>query len=422
MRIALVHNIGNNFFALGRYLRDLGHDADLYCQRDYDKWLPKHDDPLADSYSWVRFVDFTDSKSHRFEFLKGYDAVICTGLKSMSLPAAIQRAGIKIHCYMPYGGDITDCLSEFERNPDIWRDHFTALKEIPFIVCGTVEPVYGLLTGLGISHVRGYAPCVYARETPEVLSKKSNDRRLIIFSPARHLWVSADDCAADFDIYRGIKRNDTLIKAFDKLCRWSRGGSSELLLVNYGPDVQASVKLIRTLKHSSSRIRFFKRKLPRSELFRILQSSDIMANAFRPMMHQFGTGVQEALASGCIVANHVGGPRVDITQCPILDASDEDELFYGLFTLEQSVELRRALQESAARWFSANLGVSLAQRLVNVLIATREGSIPFDKLADIYSDGTKSAPVSFLGNSDPITFDAIARVKQEVLQGNSQFE
>jgi glycosyltransferase involved in cell wall biosynthesis len=416
MRIALVHNIGNNFFALGRYLRDLGHEADLYCQADYNKWLPKHDEPEAENYSWVRFVNLVDSRTHRFQFLKDYDAVICTGLKAASLPAAIQREGIKVDCYMPYGGDITDCLTEFESNPNPWIDHFNALKQIPFIVCGTVEPVYGLLTGLGISHVRGYAPCVYARDKIDIISTKSNSQKLVIFSPARHLWVSPEDCPSDFDIYRGIKRNDTLIRAFDKLCRWSRTGKSELLLVNYGPDVLASVKLIRTLTHSAARVKFFEKKLPRWELFRILRAADVMANAFRPTMHQFGTGVQEALASGCVVANHVGGPRPDITQCPVLDASDEDELFYGLYTLERSVEFRRALQDAAIRWFSTNLGIGSAERLVNVLCAVKDSNVSFDQLAGVYSDGLKNAPAHFSGNSAAVTFEGISQVVKRIVQ------
>lgn len=403
MKIAFVHNIANNFFSMARYFRDLGHDAHLFCQSGYDKWLPQHDDPRADGLPWVHFEDLNSPRAHQFSFLRDFDRVVCTGFYL----APIVSAGIKVHCYVPYGGDVTDILSS--RGPDRMIgliNHFNAMKHVPLIIAGTVESVVNVLEAFKISHIKGYSPAVYVAKDDQSLAQKSLKKGLRIFSPARHLWVSPDDCPSDYDIHRGIKRNDILIRAFDKLTRWSRGGESHLLLVNYGPDVAASVKLLGKLGLDGSRVSFFKRKLRRWELFRVLEKSDVMANAFRSGLHQFGTGVQEALAAACVVANQVGGGRSDIAACPILDASDEDELFYALYTIEKSVELRRSLQGAAQHWFRENLGLAAAQRMARAIELIDAGLPAAPSVAElhaVYSDGLTARPTYYSGDHEHVT-------------------
>ncbi|RMG40019.1 MAG: hypothetical protein D6732_03485, partial [Methanobacteriota archaeon] len=54
IKVALIDNMNNNFFALGRYLRDLGLDVDLY---EVPNALP-HFRPQCDTFDDVSSMDW----------------------------------------------------------------------------------------------------------------------------------------------------------------------------------------------------------------------------------------------------------------------------------------------------------------------------------------------------------------------------
>src|SRR5687767_3155159 len=103
--------MNNNFFCLMRYLRDNGVEAELLLLEGEDEhFLPNADsfdgsfDKHIKKLSWGLNNFESISNSTVISDLRGYDILIGCG----PVPAFLDRAGLKLNIFIPYGSDFYD--------------------------------------------------------------------------------------------------------------------------------------------------------------------------------------------------------------------------------------------------------------------------------------------------------------------------
>lgn len=106
-RIALIGNMNNSMFAITRYLRDMGYDAQLFFRPTVDHFSPKTDtfelgfQEFCHEVNWFE-TNFLKVNSHDvLTQLIDFDFYIGQGDEA----AVASKAGIKFDIYYPYGSD-----------------------------------------------------------------------------------------------------------------------------------------------------------------------------------------------------------------------------------------------------------------------------------------------------------------------------
>ena len=113
MKIALIDNMNNNFFAIARYFHELKIEADLFLIPDRSNF---HFDPRHDTWhnlndcEWIKEFPITSNWKNYYlpigtylnKTFKKYDKLIACGA-SIGL---LWRAGLKADIFIPYGSDL----------------------------------------------------------------------------------------------------------------------------------------------------------------------------------------------------------------------------------------------------------------------------------------------------------------------------
>ena len=378
MKIALIDNMNNNFFAFSRYLRDLGVDAHLYLipNSKYDHFLPQ-----ADTYQDVSKMDWIhnfpvniDAKTNFFlpkqkirdEFLNRYDLIISCGLSS----AFLKKAGIQSDIIVPYGSDLYDIsLMDLDRSiRGILRNLYwyklgyyqrKAYKEARVVIVNIEHGRYQeAIDRLGIDIINTIIPMIYNKEDiPLERSDKFNflkDYDFILFNHARQEW-----CTPGTD-----KGNDRIIKAFAKFIKTTKFKKPLLVLFEYGSDVECSKRLIKELN-----IEDYVKWMPKSyrkEILIGLKSADFATDQIKENMAGTGSTANEALAMGVPLLTHTNGAIDDKSSifynAPLIDVLTIDDIVNVLKDYEENPNRYKSIGNRAKEWFDEHLGVGLAKR------------------------------------------------------------
>ncbi|HZH95346.1 MAG TPA: hypothetical protein VEY06_05640, partial [Flavisolibacter sp.] len=110
MKIGIIGNMNNSYFAVTRYLRDEGYDCELLIFKNEPEHFDPSNDTLSNDYksyckrlSWGDPANFlTQDFSIIKQDLKPYDFLIGNG----PAPGYVARIGRKLDIFMPYGFDI----------------------------------------------------------------------------------------------------------------------------------------------------------------------------------------------------------------------------------------------------------------------------------------------------------------------------
>lgn len=271
LKVALLGNMNNNFFALCRYLRDAGYDARLFLLEEFGHFSPAHD-TFDEGYK--QYVIETDWHKHYFfdpalknkikDQLSEYNIIIGCDIA----PAYMSLIGRKLDIFIPYGGDLVNFTRpiKLEVTKEIYR--FLTLKRpvnpgmervrhqvrgIKNAGCIIAENAYhtdAVINEL-FSHVKRYdftLPMVYDVfkniTEQQLLQVKQNantqkfiqatEGKKVFFSHIRHCWIPGKS--------QYLKGNDKIIKAFAAYCK--QYSDTVLVLFEYGVDVEASKQLI----------------------------------------------------------------------------------------------------------------------------------------------------------------------------------
>jgi len=301
MKVALICNMNNGFFSLVRYLRDRGIDADLLIM----KYEFEHFSPKADSYD-DSYLDYTKRLSwgkHNFldvsskvieDDVKRYDVIIGCG----STPAYLNKINRSLDIFIPYGSDIYEMpffrLNKLENYYRIYQTYIRnknqriGIQNSRYICIGGTSPEFEQVFKKINYHgnlVKIHYPAVYNKfYNPEEIQKYyknsefynkfkkiRDDYELVIFHHTRHLWKNVPNVWS----YKG---NEILITGFANYLNRKDALNSCLVLFDYGPDVKASKKLIRSYGIEKN-VKWFP-KLYRKDLMIGVSLSDIGAYEF----------------------------------------------------------------------------------------------------------------------------------------------
>lgn len=394
MKVALIDNMNNNFFALARYFRDLGVEANLYL-------IPgrthKHFDPQEDTWQdltnadWIRNFPLPYHSSSYIRPIAGtirrtfskYDKIIACG-PSLGL---FKKAGINVDLFIPYGSDLFN-LPFPNHKSYLWfksairfpLEEYRAKLQRSGIQCSrniivntNWSAANEALLKIECTAINLPRVMVYKEPCPTSMHDRYawlSDYDFTVFSPTRHLWATNADPMPDFSQNGGVKRNDKLIRAFAKLVEHKLFRRPLLLLCDYGADVSHSKKLI-----ASCRIDEFVKwlpLLPRKEISVIMHHVSVVADQFRERMSATSAGTtNEALAAGKPIITNTDGAMSDVLDpyysSPILQALMENEIYEWFQKLSVSPDLVKSIGDTGAKWFDENLGLGLAQKYINLM-------------------------------------------------------
>ena len=214
MRVALIGNMNNNYFALLRYMRDMGVEADVFQFEDeYAHFAPDNDTWEIERWApYLRTVPFTYYDHHRQieEFdtaavaamLAGYDVLIGSGPS----PAYLARAGLHLDAFVPYKVGIEyykDDLSLRHIKASIQIRRFNlaqrdALRNTPYAVnCDFRDLTFKRIQRLKMTNLAIPLPMVYRESLPDSVTLESTYTSAIerikassfsVCHPGRHLW------------------------------------------------------------------------------------------------------------------------------------------------------------------------------------------------------------------------------------------
>lgn len=393
MKIALVDNMNNNFFAFARYLRDLGIDADVYTIST----VSKHFDINADTFkkesqltyvkefpcsvknkSWLFF-----NKNKILNKFEHYELIISCGVSS----AYLERAGIFSDIIIPYGSDLYDIPFRnyrFKISLDFIRSIFwrqqakyqvKAYNKTRVLVSDDGYELYAeALEKLKLKCLNIGIPMLYNFED---IDNSENQKiwsfleqyDFIVFNHARQHWKSYNVGLKDFEKFGGLKANNKLIKAFANFVKVSKYKKPLLVLFEYGPDFNETKKLVRELK-----IEEFVKWMPtmnRKNILYGLSKATFSTNAFRENTTDIGGVCYESLAIGIPHINNcfeaIKNSNHKFYKSPMIHALSEEDIFNIFIDYEKNPNKYKEIGKKSKEWFDEYLGLGLAKRYVKLI-------------------------------------------------------
>lgn len=298
-KIALIGNMNNNFFAMARYFRDMGIDAELLAIGSE----MQHFNPSCDSYSLEYMDYYRELHWHSFnrtarrsirEALEQYTVIIGCGLS----PAFLNKAGMVLDVFVPYGGDLWNAT----------RVSTASLHKLPFYFYRAYNQRKGIRKTKVVhmpktnrhyddllDHMRSKSsirwsegvPIIYAPiYSPESLRENANKTHwnhifreirstcdIMVFSHARHVhsFGSRSELPA-------VKGTDKLLTGFSQFLKKNPDIKAVLVTLEYGQHVVESKKMIERLGISDSVV--WLPQMFRKDLMVGLSYSDVACGEF----------------------------------------------------------------------------------------------------------------------------------------------
>jgi len=394
VKVALIDNTNNNFFAVSRYLRELDMDVNLYLipNSPFEHFYPEADTfDNVEEIHWIRnFPTNVNSMSWIFfnkskikQIFSNFDLIISCGLSS----AFLERAGIRSDIIIPYGQDLysnpfmeikpglsTDFIKSMVRYTKAGFQRRAYKNSRVIIADGKYIITKKALQRLKLESYDMGIPMLYNRENlnNEInfkLWKFLDNRDFIVFNHSRQFWKSSHPALIDCDKFGGPKRNDKLIKAFSKFIKVTTFNAPVLVLFEYGVDVDASKKLIDEL--NIQQYVYWMPTMNRKNIMYGLQKATFSTNAFRENKTDIGGVCYESLAAGvphinnCIEANEDRNHK--FYQSPMIHALSEDDILDIFKDYEKNPEKYREIGMRSKEWFDKNLGIGLAEKYVELI-------------------------------------------------------
>lgn len=318
MKIACIDNMNNMMFSLTRYLRDMGHKAELYIRADgYEHFSPNADSYINNTHDFIKREDKKFYLYSGHELLRKYgkyDVIIGSGYA----PFQLQRMGRKLDVFVPHGSDFFSYpLKPFGITPRrffvyvLGRMQKAGIENSRYIHMNqTNDEQERLIKSFKISGsvVKMPVPFIYypqyesnefekfknASENYKTLSKLRQENDLLVFHHSSHQWVNP--------VYSlSQKRNDILIRGFSQFLKQNPGYKACLVMVEYGSDVAESKKLIKELGCESRCL--WIPVTTRKDIMSFISLADIGAGEFGHSWLTYGT-ILEYMAMGVPIMHY----------------------------------------------------------------------------------------------------------------------
>lgn len=314
MKIGILGNMNNMYFSLARYLADEGYDCELLVF-DYE---PDHFHPTADTFkselnfairqlNWGDYGRFFIRPEQIKSDLAPYEFLIGNG----TAPAFVNRIGRKLDLFIPYGGDLYAFPFLRPVHPfkffSYWaftKHQRAGIRQSPYILFDKASPefekVFGQLPYTG-KRIVSPPPLFYHREYEvelerreaenphtEILKKLRAENDLLILQHIRQFWKF------HFDLW-SRKGNDKLIEGYALFRQKNPQVKAKLLLFEYGLDVVATRRLIKSLGLEKHVVWF--PKTQRKHLMQFIKISDVVVGELHYAWNTYCV-VLETLATG----------------------------------------------------------------------------------------------------------------------------
>jgi glycosyltransferase involved in cell wall biosynthesis len=390
MKVAFVCNMNNHPSSMVRHLREKGVDAHLLLLNNEDTHFHPSFDMFDLSYQtythrleWGDHMRFTSvSPATVRRDLSPYGFVFASG----SVPAFMHRAGMIADMFVPYGSDLAE-LPFFTPSPPR-RGALTSPLVFPHAqragireahtLGGSYTPQFeGLFAKLGCTGKRIAFPLAPIHATtfnPDSLPsyydrsawyheflriRQAHD--VIVFHHARHIWRVPYSAFSQ-------KGNDRLIRGFAKFTAEHPELRTALVILEYGPDVEASRALVAEL--GIKRNVFWFPLMARKEVLVGISLADIVCGEFGLSWNFCGT-IIEGIALGKPLLHYRDDamyPKEDLF--PIMPGRSTDEIAAILGDYVARPEHYRHIGAEARRWFQTRILDASMDRIIE-LIETR---------------------------------------------------
>lgn len=410
LRIAIIGNMNNNGFSIMRYFRDLGFNAYLLPYSTDGNGNLSHFSPEADTWDIDRWKPFIRplgipnssrgimqaSLSNvwpsqlKKDLLLNYDFFIGTG----AAPAMFEAMNLKLDIFYPYGVGI-EFYGDFEFLKGaklsllrslvygyIRRLQSKGIRKTRHCINPEMSITKDSFEEIGRSFLRLSVPVVYNREKntqallhPRISSviKQLQSYDLSIFSCSRLRWDKSTLISLMGENWKSAsKNNDWLFIGLAQFIHENPEARPVLVCVEYGPDIEATKKLIDDLGISQNII--WLPILQRKEIMSLLQACDIGVGEFRsdPGVIWGGTGwevlscgkplLQSFNFSDASFESEFGYPppfMLDVKSC--------QDVTTHLSTLYNDVDRFDVIHNKVSEWFERYNGIGLAKQWLDLL-------------------------------------------------------
>jgi hypothetical protein len=369
IRVGILGNMNNSYYALARYLREAGYDVVLY----QFKGEPKHFTPSNDSYNddyknytifldWGKFYQLmhVPASKIRKEF-EGYDFIIGSGMA----PAYLNKAGLILDLFFAYGWDLYKAPFLRIFNPFFTPQYFYCLfhqragiRKTKHMAVGDSSPFFDKLLArlkfTGKRHLFG-SPGIYEPDYNQSAIKKNyqlsstypaykkirDKYEFIIFHNSRQVWKTKSNPVA-------IKDNDVFFRAFKRFKKFTNA-TVAVIAFEYGVDFKASQQLCKELEIQDNV--YWMPLSPRKELMVGMSLSDLVAGEFKNSWFTYGVIFESMAAGKAVMHNRIDSLYPNEDLYPMLNATTEEEIFKQLcFAICHQEELTQIGTE-ANHWF-----------------------------------------------------------------------
>lgn len=329
IRIALIGNMNNNFFAITRYLRDLGYDAHLFYRVGMEHFQPKADTYFLGYTGYCHEVQWLDKGFHNInrdevvKALNGFGFYIGQGDEA----AVANSCGFNMNVYYPYGSDVykyaglpaeysfRDKLLSFFRSNSKNRITYAQMKKgtlakhlrnaivnAEYLLAEYtneefIRPMYDLNFKGKFEKVpmpfiylkdyeslnNGFIPDVHWRTEIDQM-RKAHD--FILLYHGRQEWKTY------YNKFTG-KNTHHLIIGFAGFIKKRPNVNACLAMVEYGNDVHSSKELVTELGIEKY-VRWFP-KMYRKDIMYLIKNVDLCSGEFARSYLTFGTVIEAML-------------------------------------------------------------------------------------------------------------------------------
>ncbi len=396
MKIALLGNMNNNFFAACRHLRDQGIDAHLFLFDEFNHFKPEADTFKMDFRAYVHQLNWQKRDPIHNQFLANeisadlgdFDFIIGT----YWAPAYLNLAAKKCDLFVPHGSDIKEfpfyteptigyykklkryLIYKLDSSARFGEDRarlFLATKQKVGIQQSSHIAEFGEDTEEMSKSIRELnvaskmidypIPMVYFQEYHNVFYQKSHHvcthwsdiflelRRnsdILIVHQTRHCWKQGRSTQ---------KGNDTLLFGIAEFIRRQPNIRINLATMEYGPDVELSKQLVSELGIERN-VHWFPQML-RKDLMFSLSLADIGAAKFQ-VNAITGGDIYEQLAMKLPILQH----RIDEVfekkygeLYPIMNANSPESIASHLEHYLSNKALYKAMGEKSHEWFKQHV-------------------------------------------------------------------
>lgn len=385
-RIALIGNMNNNFFAITRYLRDLGYDAHLFYRLGMEHFQPKADTytlnyaDYCHEVSWFNngFQNLDESQVKRE--IQGFDFYIGQSDEA----AAANSCGFNMDVYYPYGSDI----SKYAQLPQEYSRLSKAsalLKRRSKRTISYAQMKKGTLAKYQ-RRVIVEAKHVLAEYTNEDLIQHLNnldingrfekvpmpfiylpeyDKLNIGFIPDVHWKSEIDSIRREYDfvvLYHGRqewktfynkftwKNTHHLIIGFADFIKQRPGLKTCLVMLDYGNDVHSSKELISELGIGAY-VKWLP-KMYRKDIMYLVKNVDVCTGEFYLSYLTFGTIIEAMVMKKPVIHFRDDKLYTDIYPelYPMLNAKEPSEISGALSFAADNPAKLKTMGEQSYHW------------------------------------------------------------------------